>query len=193
MIKIASYNKNINIYNKVKTLKKGKSEEEKTYAERFEHIFNGTNINLSDPNGITILNSGFNFVEKGKTKIESEDLTNLVHKLHKDLDFFNVIAGKTNSAKSTMIRAIDYNNKVNWNSQNIKTSSSLTDVKAAFENLQKVKSNNGKLFIFDTETIGGKANTGIWNPLGITEFAMQEYDFGTGQTTATNVDRKSVV
>lgn len=48
-------------------------------------------------------------------------------------------------------------------------------------------SKNGKLYVFDLETFGGKTKDLRWSPQGITEFAMQTHDFATGKRNTTNI------
>lgn len=51
-----------------------------------------------------------------------------------------------------------------------------------------LKSNQqGSLFMFDLETYGANTKDLRWNPMGITEFAMIEYDFATKQRHETNI------
>ena len=156
--------------------------------EKLLEVYSGTEIDISDPNGYYLLNSGYRVKDKGGLgRIESPAFSRLMSDLFQR-ETFQQLAQVTTTPSEMMERAIDLNGKINVDvNQKTKTFSSIQDLKEAFDYLQEIKANKGDLFIFDTETIGGKNRTGIWNPLAITEFAMQQYNYGTGQTTKTNI------
>ena len=71
--------------------------------------------------------------------------------------------------------------------QNVRTSTVDAAV-AAWSNLNKLRSNNtGALYMFDLETYGGSTRDHRWAPYGITEFAMQKFDFATQKQTSTSI------
>jgi hypothetical protein len=156
--------------------------------EKLLEVYSGTEIDISDPNGYYLLNSGYRVKDKGGLgRIENPAFSRLMSDLFQR-ETFQQLAQVTTTPSEMMERAIDLNGKINVDvNQKTKTFSSIQDLKEAFDYLQEIKANKGDLFIFDTETIGGKNRTGIWNPLAITEFAMQQYNYGTGQTTKTNI------
>ena len=160
----------------------------KSSKEKLLEVYNGTEIDVSDPNGFYLLNSGYRIKDKGGLgRIENPAFSRLMSDLFQR-ETFQQLAQVTTTPSEMMERAIDLNGKINVDvNQKTKTFSSIQDLKEAFDYLQEIKTNKGDLFIFDTETIGGKNRTGIWNPLAITEFAMQQYNYGTGQTTKTNI------
>lgn len=157
-------------------------------AEKLLYVYSGDEIDIKDPNGYYLMNSGYKIKgASGVGRTESKAVTQLLEDIfHKGT--FQELSQSTTSPSQIMQRAVDLNGKLHASTaQKTQTFSTINDLKESFNYLQTVKQNNGKLFIFDTETIGGKNRAGVWNPLGITEFAMQEYDFGTQQTTATNI------
>lgn len=160
----------------------------KTSKEKLLEVYGGTEIDINDPNGYYLLNSGYRIKEKGGLgRIENKAFTVMINDLFQK-DTFVQLAQATTTPSEIMERAIDLNGKLNADvNQKTKTFSSIQDLKEAYDYFQEIKSNNGSLFIFDTETIGGKNRTGMWNPLAITEFAMQEYSYATGQTSKTNI------
>ena len=157
-------------------------------AEKLAYVYSGNDIDIKDPNGYFLMNSGYRMKGKGGLgRIESKEVTQLMDDLFQRGTFLE-LAQHTTTASDMMNRAVDLNGKLFASTaQKTRTFSSIHDLKESFNYFQQVKDNNGKLFIFDTETIGGKNRAGVWNPLGITEFALQEYDFGTKQTTSTNI------
>ncbi len=157
-------------------------------AEKLMYVYSGNDIDIKDPNGYYLMNSGYSFKGQGGLgRTESKALTKLMDDLFQR-GTFQELAQVTTTPSEIMQRAVDLNGKLHASTaQKTRTFSSINDLKESFNYLKQVQNNNGKMFIFDTETIGGKNRTGIWNPLGITEFAMQEYDFGTKQTTSTNI------
>ena len=160
----------------------------KSAKEKLLDVYGGTQIDITDPNGYYLLNSGYGIKGKGGTgRIESEAFSKLMSDLFQKETFVQ-LAKATTKPSEIMKRAIDLNEKLNVDiNQKTKTFSSIQDIKESFDYLQEIKAKNGSIYVFDTETIGGKNRTGIWNPLAITEFAMQEYNFGTQQTTKTNI------
>ena len=177
--------KNINKYNRVNKIKKDTAD--MTSAEKLAYIYSGQTIDTRDSSGILLLNSGMNFRTNKPVKRENKELTKLIDDMfHRNV--FQDIAKKTNKPEEMIIKAVDYNGRVNISTtQKTKTFSSIPDIKNVYNNFVDLRNQSGLLFIFDTETIGGKSNTGIWNPLGITEFAMQEVNLGTNDYKSTNI------
>ena len=149
-------------------------------AEKLAYVYSGNDIDIKDPNGYFLMNSGYRMKGKGGLgRIESKEVTQLMDDLFQRGTFLE-LAQHTTTASDMMNRAVDLNGKLFASTaQKTRTFSSIHDLKESFNYFQQVKDNNGKLFIFDTETIGGKNRAGVWNPLGITEFALQEYDICT--------------
>ena len=128
--------------------------------------------------GTAILNP--NKINYNVGRKESKKLTRLLEKLHSD-NFFDAVPGSGFIANSAIEKAIDFNNKITYTPQGVNTFASYTDVVGAYDQLQKLKDQGGHLYLFDTETIGGKNTSNIWNPLGITEFASQKINMATGE------------
>lgn len=186
---MAKYNRNRTIssglskYNKVKDIKN------MTAVEKLQYLYSEDEIDLKDPEGILLMNSGMNYKEIGKEvkKIENENLTKLIENLY-DSGIFQTLAQKTTSPEEMVIRAIDFNNKIDISTkQKTKTFSSISDLKTVYKNFKQLQQDGGNLFIFDTETFGGRTKSNIWTPAGITEFAMQEVNLGTGDVKSTNI------
>lgn len=149
-----------------------------------DYIFQNDELNLSE--ATRVINDPLKVTGSRK---ESEKLTNLLKKLHSD-NYFELVQTGNFSANSAIEKAIDFNNKIVYNQQGVNTFASYTDVIKSYDTLQKLKQGEaGKnfLYLFDTETIGGKNTSSIWNPLGITEFAMQKVDLATNEVTKTNI------
>jgi hypothetical protein len=186
---MAKYNRNRTIssglskYNKIKDIKN------MTDVEKLQYLYSEDEIDLKDPEGILLLNSGMNYKEVGKEvkKIENKNLTKLIENLY-DSGIFQTLAQKTTSPEEMVIRAIDFNNKIDISTkQKTKTFSSISDLKTVYKNFKQLQQDGGNLFIFDTETFGGRTKSNIWTPAGITEFAMQEVNLGTGDVKNTNI------
>lgn len=177
--------KNLSKYNKIKKAKEDYNNE--TAAEKLAYVYSGKHIDIRDSGGILLMNSGMNFRTNKLTKTENKDFTDVVEDIY-NRGVFEAIANKSNTAKQMTLNAIDYNNKIAFSmNQKTKTFSSIHDIKMVYDNFKDLRQRDGDLFIFDTETIGGKSRSGIWNPLGITEFAMQEVNLGTNDYTSTNI------
>ena len=186
---MAKYNRNRTIssglskYNKIKDIKN------MTAVEKLQYLYSEDEIDLKDSEGILLLNSGMNYKEIGKEvkKIENKNLTKLIENLY-DSGIFQTLAQKTTSPEEMVIRAIDFNNKIDISTkQKTKTFSSISDLKTVYKNFKQLQKDSGNLFIFDTETFGGRTKSNIWTPAGITEFAMQEVNLGTGDVRNTNI------
>ena len=186
---MAKYNRNRTIssglskYNKIKDIKN------MTAVEKLQYLYSEDEIDLKDPEGILLLNSGMNYKEIGKEvkKIENKNLTKLIENLY-DSGIFQNLAQKTTSPEEMVIKAIDFNNKIDISTkQKTKTFSSISDLKTVYKNFKQLQQDGGNLFIFDTETFGGRTKSNIWTPAGITEFAMQEVNLGTGDVRSTNI------
>ena len=188
MIVLNNYNNSFNVYSnllKYKHLKTGIKEDydNETPQERLAYVYSGKNIDIKDPSGILLLNSGSNFKTNKLNKIENKEFTKMVEDIY-NRDVFKDIAQKT-QGKTPFV---NFNGQINFTTnQKTKTFSSIHDIKKVYDNFNTLRENSGHLFIFDTETIGGKSQAGIWNPLGITEFAMQDVDLATNDYKATNI------
>ena len=186
---MAKYNRNRSIssglsrYNQIKEIKN------MTAIEKLQYLYSEDEIDLKDPEGILLLNSGMNYKEIGKevSKIENKNLTKLMENLY-DAGIFQSLAKKTNTPEEMVIKAIDFNNRIDISTkQKTKTFSSISDLKTVYNNFKQLQQDGGNLFIFDTETFGGRTKSNIWTPAGITEFAMQEVNLGTGKVENTNI------
>ena len=186
---MAKYNRNRTVssglsrYNQIKEIKN------MTAVEKLQYLYSEDEIDLKDSEGILLLNSGMNYKEAGKEvkKIENKKLTKLVENLY-DSGIFQSLAQKTTTPEEMVIKAIDFNNKINISTkQKTKTFSSISDLKTVYKNFKQLQQDGGDLFIFDTETFGGRTKSNIWTPAGITEFAMQEVNLGTGDVKNTNI------
>ncbi len=162
--------------------------EKKSAKEILAEIYSGQQIDLYDPNGFYLLNSGYRIGSQGGlSRIENPAFTGLLEDLFQR-EVFQQLAQSRTTATEIMDRAVDLNGRINISTaQKTKTIGSIQDLKHTYSYMEQIENQKGNIFIFDTETIGGKNRTDIWNPLAITEFAMQQYNYGTGQTTSTNI------
>ena len=200
MFKLAKHNKNISVSsgttrylsmkNEVRKMKNKKGEEQAELTDSIEwiqNVYSGTEIDIKDTSGIYLMNSGYNLTSPHVVQTVDPGLTKIISNM-KELGVFEQLASKTTSSEEIMWRAVDLNGKINvTTNQKTRTMSSIADVKASYDTFNKIRANKGKIYWFDTETIGGKNQHGIWNPLGITEFAMQEYDFSSNTYKKTNI------
>ena len=120
-------------------------------------------------------------------RIESTKLTELLTRLHSDNYYYASNPKVKFGPNSAIEKAIDFNNKINYTQQGVMTFASYTNVIDSYNQLQNLKTKGGSLYLFDTETIGGINRSNIWNPLDITEFAMQKVDLKTNDVTKTNI------
>ena len=172
--------------NKQRKIKEARQQGNYDYAQQvfddFDYIFQTPEIDLSQATQVI---SPF----KAKTytsRKESPNLTNLLKNLYVS-DFFTLFSDTGTHANSAIDKAIDFNEKIIMNEQGVSTFASYTNVVKSYDTLQRLKRDGGHLYLFDTETIGGKNLSNIWNPLGITEFAMQKIDLQTGKYVKTNI------
>lgn len=186
---MAKYNRNrtissgLSMYNQIKDIRK------MSPAEKLQYLYSGEEIDIRDSEGIVLLNSGMNYKEIGKevNKIENKNLSILLKNMY-DAEIFQKLAKKTTSAEEMVLNAIDFNNRIDISTkQKTKTFSSISGLKTVYDNFTKLRQDGGNLFIFDTETFGGRTKSNIWTPAGITEFAMQEVNLGTGNVQNTNI------
>ena len=177
----------MNRINKVQQYREdGEPEQAATVLDKFKYVFSGDVTNVSSIVSTPVINTNKFFT--GVPTLEQKELTSILERLQNE-DFFQVVSNKVNSKSNAINRAIDFNNKINYTKQSVNTHASMTNVINSFNRLQEMKG-IGKdqfLYIFDTETIGGKDAHKIWSPLGITEFAMQKVSLETGATEATNI------
>lgn len=178
-----------NIIMKNKIMQAAKAREEGDYSEvqkildDVEFIFQNETIDLTK--ATPIINP--RTMEHYNRRIEGKNLTELLKRLHSD-NFFNSVPGSGFTANSAIEKAIDFNEKIMFSEQGVNTFAAYTDIEKAYNKIQDLKSKGkGSLYLFDTETIGGKNRSNVWNPLGITEFAMQKVDMATGDVTKTNI------
>ena len=178
----------LSMKNKAKKASEARAEGDYSKAQKIfddiDYIFENDTIDLSQ--GTTVLNP--NIINYKPKRQESEKLTNLLKQLHSD-NFFDAVPGSSFTANSAIEKAIDFNNKIVYNNQGVNTFASYTNVIGAYDRLQEMKQAGAGnyLYLFDTETIGGKNAANIWNPLGITEFAMQKIDLATNAVNKTNI------
>lgn len=177
----------ISIKNKIKKVQQARAEGDYDAAQQIlddmDYIFQNDDLNLST--ATAVLNDKLSTTG---ARIESEKLTKLLTSLHSD-NFFELVPSGGFSANSAIEKAIDFNDKIVYNQQGVSTFASYTNVVKSYERLQEMKAAGpgNFLYLFDTETIGGKNTSNIWNPLGITEFAMQKIDLATNEVTKTNI------
>ena len=189
-------------YNRKETVKKGyaadsirtrKAKEyryEGQYSAAAKEIFTAIDIAFgNDEIDLNTATSVINYKTKvGSPRVESTRLTELLTRLHSDNFYYASDPQKRFGPSYAIERAIDFNNKVNYTQQGVMTFASYTNVMDSYNRLQEMKGKAGHyLYLFDTETIGGKNASNIWNPLDITEFAMQKVDLATGEVTKTNI------
>ena len=175
----------ISMKNKIKKLNEARLEGDYSEAQKIidevDEIFQNEVIDLTK--ATTVINNKWSTHNRRQ---ESETVTKLLTSLHND-NFFMVAPNSGFTANSAIEKAIDFNNKITYTPQGVNTFASYTDVVGAYDQLQKLKDQGGHLYLFDTETIGGKNTSNIWNPLGITEFASQKINMATGEYTKTNI------
>ena len=178
----------LSMKNKAAAAAKARAEGELTDAQKIfnsiDTIFENDTIDLSQ--GTAILNP--NKINYNVGRKESKKLTRLLERLHSD-NFFDAVPGSGFTANSAIEKAIDFNNKIVYNNQGVNTFASYTDVVKAYDRLQEMKKAGpgNYLYLFDTETVGGKNTSNIWNPLGITEFAMQKVNLHNGAVEKTKI------
>ena len=192
------YNKKESIYkgysvmsmkNKAKKAKEARADEDYNEIQQIfddmEYIFQSDPIDLSK--ATEILNA--NTFEDGKGQRQpSSKLNDLLNRLHSDNAFLVTPKGGY-TPNSAIEKAIDFNDKIVFNDQGVMTFASYTNVMDSYKRLQEMKQAGpgNFLYLFDTETIGGTNKSNIWNPLGITEFAMQKIDLETNKVVKTNI------
>lgn len=149
------------------------------YQEEMEDIFKPKSINLYDGNGIDIINTK-KINPIGGVNVEDKRISKLVQQLQ-SRGFFDVYAG--------LINTEDVSKTFAWSNQQVGLTASLVDVNKKYEKLKEFKKNPGgrHLYIFDTETIGGKNQSGVWDPSGITEFSMRDINLETKDIKNTNI------
>ena len=189
-------------YNKKETIKKGyaadsirarKAKEyryEGQYSAAAQKVFEAIDIAFGNEEiDLNTATSVINYkLNTGTVREESSKLTQLLTRLHSD-NFYYADMSKAKFGPNTAIeQAIDFNNKINYTQQGVMTFASYTNVIDSYNRLQEMKGKAGHyLYLFDTETVGGTNASKIWNPLDITEFAMQKVDLATGEVTKTNI------
>ena len=177
----------ISMKNKIKKAQQARSEGNYSDAQKIlddiDFVFQNESIDLNK--ATPVLNSK---MVTHDSRIESEKLTNLLKSLHNE-NFFELVPKSGFSANSAIEKAIDFNDKIVYNQQGVNTFASYTDVMESYKRLQEMKKSGAGnyLYLFDTETIGGTNKSNVWNPLGITEFAMQKIDLGSNEVVKTNV------
>ena len=152
--------------------------------DTIDSIFKNAEIDLNT--AVPVINHK---IGEKDPRIESTKLTDLLTRLHSDNFYYSSVPDKKFGPNTAIEKAIDFNNKINYTQQGVMTFASYTDVVGAYDRLQEMKQAGpgNFLYLFDTETIGGTNKSNIWNPLDITEFAMQKVDLTTNAVTKTNV------
>lgn len=140
-----------------------------------EALLKGKNVVVNSNIG-TINSKTNNFKNKQANKnYEYSSITKTIENLYTN-DFYSVISGKVNTGKDLMIQAINNNKKVAINNQKAKSNESLHSVMHKYDLMKQIATEeDGKYFVYDLETLGGKDAHGIWRPTHITEFSMHEY------------------
>lgn len=194
-------NKSINLFNSSSDrIKKAKERKEsvKTYLEESfkktkedinnvaEMILPGKDLVING-NTKTIINkyskNAFKMI-KAKPSYEYTVVTNAIKTLYEH-DFYDIVSGKVETGKDTMFKAIDLaqaqHEKIKINNQSFKSNENLATITDKINKFRNIQENNGSLFLFDLETLGGEDAHGIWRPTDITEFSMHEYNAKTGE------------
>ena len=169
-----------------KNIESGKSAIRKDIEMLVELIHPGTSLVKSSEH--IIVNSSEKW-SKRNVKGNETELNEKLAKLN-ELNFYDIIANTSQTGEELMNKTIQFNslnNKVIHSNQRGTANESLNTWNESYEYLQSVKEKKGSLFGWDLETTGGKDLNGIWRPESITEFAIQEYDFGTNNLKKTNV------
>ena len=114
----------------------------------------------------------------------------------KNINFFNVIgnskvAANTNK-KAQNVLGMDVNkiqsNTVTLGYATDNASQTLRDLVDPWERIKDFEENNsGFIYAFDTETFGATRAGQRWGPLGMTEFALHKYDYGTKKVETTSI------
>ena len=160
-----------------------------TEADKFRAVFSGSTIDLASRAISTFRGTGptrkvFKFTPN--TPFGDGEEKNIVNRDMVDiLNNTGILGLHKNTPKShTAIKGFTFQYQ---QQQNIRTSTVDAAVQA-WGNLNRLKTNNtGALYVFDLETYGGTTTDRRWAPAGITEFAMQKYDFATKKQTSTSI------
>ena len=169
-----------------KNIESGKSAIRKDIEMLVELIHPGTSLVKSSEH--IIVNSSEKW-SKRNVKGNETELNEKLAKLN-ELNFYDIIANTSQTGEELMNKTIQFNslnNKVIHSNQRGTANESLNTWNESYKYLQSVKEKKGSLFGWDLETTGGKDLNGIWRPESITEFAIQEYDFGTNNLKKTNI------
>lgn len=136
-----------------------------------------------------LMNSDPNYTPGGGTKPPaSKSLNELLESLKVGNFFEDVSTGKISTGSQLIQKAVDYNNKLNYSHNTAKVNMSIPTMKSAYENFKTLQNQkDGKLFIYDLETIGADDISGIWRPLNITEYSMHTVDLATDNKSQVNV------
>lgn len=161
--------KSIDTYseNKFETTKQDINNIAETLLKGRDVVVN-SNIGTINPKKYT-----FNSKEANKN-YEYSKVTNAIKQLYEN-DFYDVISNKVSTAEDLLLKSVDNAKKVYINNQKGKSNENLYSVMQKYESMQNIKENNGKYFVYDLETLGGKDAYGIWRPTHITEYSMHEY------------------
>ena len=141
-------------------------------ASKAIHTYRGTGpkrtVFKTDSNAPTEINGQKYFINKDMVKIMDKIGLTGIH--------------KKASGVPVVKEALKYQKQ-----DSIRTST----IEAAVQAWEKIedykKKHDGSLYVFDLETYGGQTRDHRWAPAGITEFAMQKYDFATGTQTSTSI------
>ena len=151
-----------------------------SYQQRIAEALDNQGIDINDPNGWVIYGDKFKYKEHGSPRTEPTELTALLNRLTEQ-NVFQQLEQKVTSPEEMIIRTIDLNDKIAINkNQQFKSFSSLNDIKRTYDEFERLRKENGRMFIFDTETYGGKTSGTVWTPMGITEFSMREVNMSDG-------------
>ena len=116
------------------------------------------------------------------TKVNGEHINEDLIKVLNSSNFYGL--NKNTPLSHTAIHGFTFN----YQEQKGRRSSTLNSTVKAWTKVTQLQSNKtGSLYAFDLETFGGTSSDKRWNPAGITEFAMRQYDFATGNTKDTNI------
>ena len=154
-------------------------------SDEFRETFGNKAFDLNGPNVTRIMGKSYKYKpwkDNANSKVNGERINENVVKVLNSANFFGL---QPNTPLShTAIHGFTFNHQ----EQKGRRSSTLNATVNAWNKVNQLQSNQtGSLFAFDLETFGGTSQDKRWNPAGITEFAMRQHDFATGNTKDTNI------
>ena len=154
-------------------------------SEKFKFILGNTNIDLAGKGLTHIAGSGpirKNRKNNANTKVDDRHVNKEIVEALNAANFYGL--HKNTPLSHTAIHGFSFN----YQQQKGRRSSTIDATVKAWTKVSEMdKNKTGQLFAFDLETFGATSSDNRWNPAGITEFAMRQYDFATGNTVDTNI------